>query len=55
MVLVEVVCGLVDAVLIEAIRVLGEALSTNIGFQIVVEAVKVHEEAMRMAKTAETV
>ncbi len=44
--------------LIEAIRVLVdcsvEALSAISGF-IVVEAVKVHEEALRMAVTAETV
>ncbi len=31
------------------------AQSANTGFQIVVEAVKIHEEAMRMAITAETV
>ncbi len=56
MVLVEVVFGLVDAVLIAAVRLqCVEALSANIGFQIVEKAEKVHEEALRMAITAENV
>ena len=41
--------------LIEAVKVLEEAESASNGFKIVVEAVKKHEEALRMAITAETV
>ncbi len=44
--IVEVVCGLVQVV-----KVLVEALSANSSFQIVVDAVKVHEEALRMEIT----
>jgi hypothetical protein len=47
-VLVEVLCGLV-----QVLKVLVEALSANSSFQIVVDAVKVHEEALRMEITAE--
>ncbi len=39
----------------EAVRMLVEAESANSGFEIVVEAVKKHEEALRMAITAETI
>ncbi len=39
--------------LIEAVKVLEE--SANSGFEIVVEVVKKHEEALKMATTAETV
>ncbi len=41
--------------LIEAVRVLLEAERVNSGLEIVVEAVKVHEEALRMAIMVETV
>jgi hypothetical protein len=37
-----------------SVKVLVEASSANSGFQIVVEAVKVHEETLRMEITAGT-